>query len=143
MTADMDDRRRAVFLFSLASSYAETGDHEAALRSGRLPRPLFQAADAEREITSLHVTLATTYLGLGNTAHASELAGEARQRATAASDRSLRAHIAEETGRRSPSRLATRPARGTRSLNPRPGQGDEQPTLSERAPHPCPLAAPD
>ena len=92
---DMDDRSRAIFLFALARSYAETGDHEAALRSGTAALPLFQAADAERDVTSLHVTLATTYLGLGNTARASELAGEARQRATAASDRSLLAHITE------------------------------------------------
>ena len=90
---DMDDRRRAIFLFALARSYAETGDHEAALRSGTAALPLFQAADAEREITSLHVTLATTYLGLGNTAHALELAVEARERATAANDRSLLAHV--------------------------------------------------
>jgi tetratricopeptide (TPR) repeat protein len=89
----MDDRRRAIFLFALARSYAETGDHEAALRSGTAALPLFQAADAEREITSLHVTLATTYLGLGNTARASELTAEARQRGTAANDRSLLAHV--------------------------------------------------
>lgn len=95
LSADMDDRRRAIFLFALARSYAETGDHEAALRSGTAALPLFQAADAEREVTSLHITLAMTYLGLGNTARASELVAEARQRATAANDRSLRAHIAE------------------------------------------------
>jgi tetratricopeptide (TPR) repeat protein len=91
----MDDRRRAIFLFALARSYAETGDHEAALRAGTTALPLFQAAEAEREITSLHVTLATTYLGLDNTTRATELASEARQRAAAANDRSLLAHIAE------------------------------------------------
>ena len=95
LSDDMDDRRRAIFLFALARSYAEVGDHEAALRSGTAALPLFQAADAEREVTSLHVTLAMTYLGLGNTARAAELAAEARQRATAAMDRSLLAHIAE------------------------------------------------
>ena len=95
LSDDMDDRRRAIFLFALARSYAETGDHEAALQAGTAALPLFQAADAEREITSLHVTLAMTYLSLGNSSRASELIDVARDRATGANDRSLLAHIAE------------------------------------------------
>jgi len=95
MTGEMDDQRRAVFLFSLASSYAETGDHEAALRAGTAALPLFQAAGAERDVRSLHNTLALTYLGLGNTARASELAAEAREMCTRTDDKALLAHVAE------------------------------------------------
>ena len=91
----MDDLRRAVFLFQLATSYSETGDHEAALRAGAAALPLFEAANAERDITSLRNTLALTYLQLGNAARATELAAEARQMSQRTSDRALLAHVAE------------------------------------------------
>ena len=95
LTAEMDDLRRAVFLFQLATSYSETGDHEAALRAGAAALPLFEAANAERDITSLRNTLALTYLRLGNAARATELAAEARQMSQRTGDRALLAHVAE------------------------------------------------
>lgn len=95
LTGEMDTQRRAVFLFSLASSYAETGDHEAALRAGTAAMPLFEAAGAERDARSLRNTLALTYLRLGNTARATELSAEARDMSTRAGDDALLAHVAE------------------------------------------------
>lgn len=95
LSDEMDDRRRAAFLFSLARSYAETGDHEAALRAGTAALPLFEAAESERDVSSLRNTLALTYLQLGNAARASELVAEARALSTRHGDRRLLAHVAE------------------------------------------------
>ena len=95
LTGEMDDLRRAVFLFQLASSYSETGDHEGALRAGTSALPLFEAANAERDSTSLRNTLALTYLRLGNTPRATELAAEARQMSDQRSDQAMLAHVAE------------------------------------------------
>jgi tetratricopeptide (TPR) repeat protein len=91
----MDDRRRAAFLFSLALGYAQTGDHEAALRAGTTALPLFDAADSDSEATSLRNSLALTYLKMGNLARATELATDARERSTRQSDRKLLAYVAE------------------------------------------------
>lgn len=95
LTGEMGDQRRAVFLFSLASSYAETGDLEAALRAGQAALPLFEAAGAERDVRSLRNTLALTYLRLGNTKRAGELASEAREMSTRTNDEAMLAHVAE------------------------------------------------
>jgi tetratricopeptide (TPR) repeat protein len=92
---EMDDRRRASFLFSLALGYAQTGDHEGALRAGTAALPLFEAADADYEATSLRNSLALTYLKMGNASRATEMAGEARERSTRQNDRRLLAHVAE------------------------------------------------
>ena len=95
LTGEMDDLRRAVFLFQLATSYSETGDHEGALRAGTSALPLFEAANAERDSTSLRNTLALTYLRLGNTPRATELAAEARKMSEERSDQAMLAHVAE------------------------------------------------
>jgi tetratricopeptide (TPR) repeat protein len=95
LTGEMDDLRRAVFLFQLANSYSETGDHEAALRAGTAALPLFEAANAERDSMLLRNTLALTYLKLGNTARAKELAAEARRMVAAVDNDALLAHVAE------------------------------------------------
>ena len=44
MADDLDDRRRAMFLFNLAISYRETGDVEAAIRTGTQGLALLRAA---------------------------------------------------------------------------------------------------
>jgi tetratricopeptide (TPR) repeat protein len=95
LTDEIDDRRRASFLFSLALGYAQTGDHEAALRAGTAALPLFDAADADSEATSLRNSLALTYLKMGNLARASDLAAEARERTTRQNNTKLLAHVAE------------------------------------------------
>jgi tetratricopeptide (TPR) repeat protein len=95
LTGEMDDLRRATFLFSLANSYSETGDHEAALRAGTAALPLFEAASAERDSTLLRNTMALTYLQLGNAARATELAAEAREMSARRSDQASLAHVTE------------------------------------------------
>jgi tetratricopeptide (TPR) repeat protein len=95
LTDEIDDRRRASFLFSLALGYAQTGDHEAALRAGTAALPLFDAADADSEATSVRNSLALTYLKMGNLARATELAADARDRAIHRNDRKLLAHVTE------------------------------------------------
>jgi transcriptional regulator with XRE-family HTH domain len=95
LTDELDDRRRASFLYSLAIAHAETGDHEAALRAGTSALPLFDAADADSEATSLRNALALTYLELGNLARATELAAEARDRTIRENNTRFLAHVAE------------------------------------------------
>jgi tetratricopeptide (TPR) repeat protein len=95
LSDEMDDRRRASYLQSLAVSYAETGDHEAALRAGIEALALFEAADAERAASSLRNSLAMTYMQIGNLERATAMAIDARERSTRQGDRRLLAAIAE------------------------------------------------
>jgi len=64
--ADLDDRRRATLLHSLAQSYRLAGDLEGAVRTGIESLALFRAGDARAETASIENELALTYLGLGN-----------------------------------------------------------------------------
>jgi tetratricopeptide (TPR) repeat protein len=68
---DLDDRRRAILLHSLAQSYRTSGDLEGAVRTGIESLALFRAVDARAEEASIENELALTYLGLGNL-HAAE-----------------------------------------------------------------------
>jgi tetratricopeptide (TPR) repeat protein len=92
---ELDDKARASLLFSLAIGYAQTGDHEAAIRAGASALGLYEAADATRESANLRNSLALTYLEAGNLTRAAQLAQEARTTVTAIDDRSLLAHVAE------------------------------------------------
>jgi transcriptional regulator with XRE-family HTH domain len=76
--ADLDDRRRATLLHSLAQSYRLSGDLEGAVRTGVESLALFRAVDARAETASIENELALTYLGLGNLGAAEEHAREAR-----------------------------------------------------------------
>ena len=95
LSDELDDRGRASFLFSLANGFAQTGDHEAALRAGAEALGLFEAVDAKLESGALRNTLAMTNLELGNVTRASELAREGRALAELYGDRRLLAHVAE------------------------------------------------
>jgi tetratricopeptide (TPR) repeat protein len=95
LDAELDDRARATLLFSLAIGYAQTGDHEAALRAGAEALGLYEGVDARLEAGSLRNSLALTYLQVGNLARASDLASGARDMVTRMGDRSLLAHVAE------------------------------------------------
>lgn len=75
---DLDDRRRAMFLFNLAISYNETGDTEAAIRNGTQGLALLRSAGSTFESAQIENTLALAYLGTGNIDRAAELAAEAR-----------------------------------------------------------------
>jgi tetratricopeptide (TPR) repeat protein len=95
MDQELDDRARAALLFSMAIGYAQTGDHEGALRAGAQALALYGVADAPREAASLRNSLALSYLGAGSLDRATDLADEARRIATDAGDRATLAHIAE------------------------------------------------
>ena len=75
---DLDDRRRAMFLFNLAITYHETGDTEAAIRTGTQGLALLRSAGATFESAQIENTLAMAYLATGNTDRAAELAAGAR-----------------------------------------------------------------
>jgi tetratricopeptide (TPR) repeat protein len=95
LSSELTDRGRASFLFSLANGFAQTGDHEAALRAGAEALGLFVAVDAKLEAGALRNTLAMTNLELGNVTRASELATEGRALAERYGDKRLLAHVAE------------------------------------------------
>ncbi|MGH2428966.1 MAG: tetratricopeptide repeat protein [Candidatus Limnocylindria bacterium] len=78
MAADLDDRRRAAFLFNLAINYRETGDFEGAIRAGTQGMALYRAAGAVFESARIENDLALAYLAAGQTERARELAAEAR-----------------------------------------------------------------
>jgi tetratricopeptide (TPR) repeat protein len=78
MAEDLDDRRRAHYLFNLAISYRETGDLEAAIRTGGQGLAMLRAAGATFESAQIENDLAMAYLATGNTTRAAELAATAR-----------------------------------------------------------------
>ncbi|HET9497356.1 MAG TPA: tetratricopeptide repeat protein [Candidatus Limnocylindria bacterium] len=83
---DLDDRRRATFLFNLAISYRETGDVEAAIRVGQQGLALYRAAGAPFESATIENDLALAYLAMGNLGRATEMASEAHEQFEAAGD---------------------------------------------------------
>jgi transcriptional regulator with XRE-family HTH domain len=99
LDADLDDRRRASYLFGLAYSYRETGDYEAAVRTGIASLELFRRAQAERETGALENDLSMSYLALGNSTKASELAASARARFEKLDDRWWLAHVVDSQAR--------------------------------------------
>jgi transcriptional regulator with XRE-family HTH domain len=78
LAGGFDDRRRAIYLQDLAHSYRETGDFEAAVRSGIASLAIFRKVEAERESAALENDLALSYLALGNTSRAAEMIASAR-----------------------------------------------------------------
>jgi tetratricopeptide (TPR) repeat protein len=83
---DLDDRRRATFLFNLAISYRETGDVEAAIRVGQQGLALYRAAGASFESATIENDLALAYLATGNLERATEMASEAHHQFESAGD---------------------------------------------------------
>ncbi len=79
LAADLDDRRRAAFLFNLAINYREVGDFEAAIRAGTQGMALYRAAGAIFESARIENDLALAYLATGNIDRAQELAADARR----------------------------------------------------------------
>ena len=84
LSADLDDRRRAALLSLLATSRAETGDMEGAIRSGLDSLALYRTVEARLEAALLENNLAMAYLRVGNLARAVGLRG---RRPTAARGR--------------------------------------------------------
>ena len=79
LATDLDDRRRAAFLFNLAINYREVGDFEAAIRSGTQGMALYRAAGAVFESARIENDLALAYLATGQIDRAQELASDARR----------------------------------------------------------------
>ncbi len=90
---DLDDRRRANYLFDLAYSYRATGDNEAAIRTGMQSLVLYRASGAEAESAAIENNLALSYLANGNLARAAELADAARVRFERLHDDRWLAHV--------------------------------------------------
>lgn len=95
----LDDRRRATYLFDLALSYRETGDYEGAIRAGSASLVLFRAIDSAAEMGAMENELAMSFLAVGNLDRAGELVSRARQRFEDLSDRRKVAHVAETESR--------------------------------------------
>jgi tetratricopeptide (TPR) repeat protein len=89
----LDDRRRATYLYDLAYAYRETGDFEAAIRTGFQSLALYRASGAEFEMGAQENNLALSFLANGNVARASELAGSARLRFERLHDERWLAHV--------------------------------------------------
>jgi transcriptional regulator with XRE-family HTH domain len=79
LAADLDDRRRAAFLFNLAINYRQVGDFEAAIRAGMQGMALYRAAGAIFESARIENDLALAYLATGQVDRARELASDARR----------------------------------------------------------------
>ena len=97
--ADLDDRRRATLLYSLAQSYRMTGDLEGAVQTGIESLALFRSVDARSEAASIENELALTYLGLGNLDAAEEHAHEARRGMERDRDEFNLAHLGDTDAR--------------------------------------------
>lgn len=78
LAADLDDRRRAAFLFNLAVGYREVGDFEAAIRAGTQGMALYRSAGATFESARIENDLALAYLATGHVERARQLVAEAR-----------------------------------------------------------------
>jgi transcriptional regulator with XRE-family HTH domain len=79
LAADLDDRRRAAFLFNLAINYRQVGDFEGAIRAGTQGMALYRAAGAIFESARIENDLALAYLATGQIERARELATDARR----------------------------------------------------------------
>ncbi|HEY8868809.1 MAG TPA: tetratricopeptide repeat protein [Candidatus Limnocylindrales bacterium] len=83
---ELDDRRRAAFLESLAISYRESGDYEAAVTMATQAIAYFRAAEDELEVALLDNELALTHLALGTLERANAHALAAHERMTRLGD---------------------------------------------------------
>lgn len=97
--ADLDDRRRAALLSTLAQSYRTSGDLEGAVRTGIESLALFRVVDARAEVASIENELALTYLGLGSLDEATRHAGEARRQMEHENDQFWLAHLGDTEAR--------------------------------------------
>lgn len=99
MTADLDIQRRGGFLAGMAKAYQAAGDIEGAVRAGTQALALLRQAESELEAGRLENELALTYLAVGNSTRAAELAANARRSTTARGDDRLISHILDTQAR--------------------------------------------
>lgn len=93
LAADLDDRRRAAFLFNLAVSYREVGDFEAAIRAGTQGMALYRVAGAALESAQVENDLALAYLAAGQVSRAHEMSQEAHRQIESSGDERLLAAV--------------------------------------------------
>jgi transcriptional regulator with XRE-family HTH domain len=96
--ADLDDRRRAALLHSLALGYRATGDMEAAIRNGLQGLALYRSAEAVVETATIENELALIFVGLGNLAEARRHASAARTEFERLANDAALASISETEG---------------------------------------------
>jgi tetratricopeptide (TPR) repeat protein len=99
LTEDLDDRRRAAFLYALAYGRMGAGDYEGAVRCGLQSLTLYRAADADLEAALVQNDLALVYLGMGSLTRARELAAAARLAFEQRGDHKTLAHVVETQAR--------------------------------------------
>jgi transcriptional regulator with XRE-family HTH domain len=95
LVGGLDGRRRATFLFSLALSYREVGDFEAAIITANQSLAQFKSAASELETGSVENELALVYLALGQLERARDYVATARTSFEHLQDERLLAHVAE------------------------------------------------
>ena len=95
LVSNVDDRRRAVFLSSLAASYRERGDLEAAVRLANQAMARYRELFLESEVALLENELALNYMGMGSYERARAYASAADERMRSIGDHRHRAHIVE------------------------------------------------
>jgi tetratricopeptide (TPR) repeat protein len=83
LAADLDTRRRGVFLSALAAAYRNGGDLEAAIRTGQQALGLLRAAESELDAGHVENHLALAYAANGNIAKARSTIRHARAAAEA------------------------------------------------------------
>ena len=95
LVEQLDDRRRATFLTSLAISHRERGDYEAAVSLAHQGLAGFRALEAERETAVLENELALVHLALGTVGRAREHAALAEEHMRRLGDERGQAHVLE------------------------------------------------
>jgi tetratricopeptide (TPR) repeat protein len=95
LLGDVDDRRRAAFLSSLAISYRERGDHEAAIRLANQALARYREAYLDREVAVLENELALDYMAMGAIERARSHVATAEAGFRKVGDERGRAHIVE------------------------------------------------
>ena len=96
--AELDDRKHAMFLLSLALSYRELGDYEAAISTGTQSLAKFKSVDADYDAASIQNELALVYLALGSLDVARAHAADARAYFADRDDTRWLAHVTETEG---------------------------------------------
>lgn len=96
--AELDDRKHAFFLYSLAQGYRELGDFEGAISAGTQSLARFKAAEAEVETASIENELALAHLALGSLDVARTHAAKAHAYASRHDDDRSLGHVTETEG---------------------------------------------
>jgi tetratricopeptide (TPR) repeat protein len=130
--AELDERKHAVFLFSLALSYRELGDYEGAISTGTQSLARFRSADAGFEAASIQNELALVYLALGSLDVARIHVAEAHTYFSQRHDTRLLAHVTETEGQIALAAGSTREAieKSTESLRFAEESGDRKVAIS-------------